>query len=76
MLRWLLPLLLLIACAKNPAPTGPAQFQLDLHGEFPTEVIGLPAFTATNSDGTPRGPDDLRGMSTVMWFFPAAFTSG
>ncbi len=47
-----------------------------LYGTLPSSVIALPDFTATNRDGTQRGPNDLRDVRTIMWFFPAATTSG
>lgn len=47
-----------------------------LNGERPDELLALPEFTATNRDGSARGPDDLRGHPTVMWFYPAAGTAG
>ncbi|MCB9681890.1 MAG: peroxiredoxin [Alphaproteobacteria bacterium] len=57
------------------APTWPDPSQL--HGTIPSPRDPLPAdFRAFNRDGTRRGPDDLRGHPTVVWFFPAAATSG
>jgi hypothetical protein len=47
-----------------------------LYGTLPSSVITLPDFKATNRDGTQRGPNDLRDVRTIMWFFPAATTSG
>jgi hypothetical protein len=47
-----------------------------LNGDVPDEALPLPSFSATNRDGSARGPDDLRGHPTVMWFYPAAGTSG
>jgi peroxiredoxin Q/BCP len=47
-----------------------------LFGTPPSSVVTLPEFTATNRDGTERGPNDLRDVRTIMWFFPAATTSG
>ncbi len=47
-----------------------------LHGSPPEESIPLPDFSATNRDGTGRGPEDLVGSPTVMWFYPAAATGG
>lgn len=48
----------------------------DLHGTVPETSFPPPEFSATNRDETPRGPDDLVGRPTVMWFYPAATTSG
>jgi len=45
-----------------------------LHGTYPESELPLPQFDALNSDGALRGPDDLRGHPTVMWFFPFAGT--
>lgn len=47
-----------------------------LFGTPPTSDVTLPNFAATNRDGTERGPNDLRDVRTIMWFFPAANTSG
>ncbi len=49
---------------------------LDLHGTWPEEAVPLPTFTALNMDGSERGPSDLTGHITVMWFYPAAGTFG
>jgi hypothetical protein len=48
----------------------------DFVGVAPDSPVALPDFTATNRDGTGRGPADLRGSPTVMWFYPAANTYG
>jgi hypothetical protein len=45
-----------------------------LHGSYPAVKLALPQFEALNSDGTVRGPGDLQGHPTVMWFFPFAGT--
>ena len=47
-----------------------------LYGVPPETAIPRPDFTATNRDGTARGPDNLEGVRTVLWFFPAAGTYG
>ena len=47
-----------------------------LNGSVATETLPLPAFTATSHDGGSRGPEDLRGHPTALWFFPAAGTYG
>lgn len=62
----------------QPAPTNATgnPFPPGLHGEVPAEPLAVPDFVATNRDGTPRGPEHLRGSVTVMWFYPAAFTGG
>ena len=35
-----------------------------------------PEFTATTDEGEPISARDLRGQTTVLYFFPAAFTGG
>ena len=47
-----------------------------LTGVPPKNPILLPEFTATNSDGSARGPVDLENVRTVLWFYPAAGTPG
>ena len=47
-----------------------------LFGEQPQSAIPLPEFVALNHDGSVRGPEDLVGKPTVMWFFPFAGTPG
>mgnify|MGYP001410323468 CR=1 FL=1 len=47
-----------------------------LTGVPPKTPIPLPEFTATNSDGSARGPVDLENVRTVLWFYPAAGTPG
>lgn len=47
------------------------------HGQAPSEPTPIPAFTqVADSTGTAVGPADLIGHWTVMWFYPAAGTSG
>ena len=47
-----------------------------LHGTSPDSPVPVPDFSATNRDGTSRGPADLMGHPTALWFYPAAFTGG
>ena len=47
-----------------------------LNGQAPEEAIPVPEFVATNHDGGVRGPEDLVGQPTVLWFFPFAGTPG
>lgn len=47
-----------------------------LNGSKPAENLPAPEFAATNRDGTPRARPDLIGHPTVVWFYPAAMTSG
>ncbi len=48
----------------------------DLNGEWATERTPAPEFVATNRDGSARSRPDLVGHPTVIWFYPAAGTSG
>jgi hypothetical protein len=49
----------------------------DYHGVVPeTAKELLASFSAQNSDDTSRGPEDLTGQPTVLWFFPFAGTPG
>ena len=50
--------------------------EIALNGSWPPEPVGPAQFTAINRDGSERGPDDLTGHVTVMWFYPAADTPG
>ena len=47
-----------------------------LNGTVPASALPAPEFVALNSDGSSRGPEDLMGKPTVMWFFPFAGTPG
>ncbi len=47
-----------------------------LHGKPPAAAKALPAFSAVAQDGTPRGPEALRGHASVLWFFPIVDTPG
>ena len=47
-----------------------------LNGDLVDPRLPVPDFVATNRDGTARGPVDLTGGPTVMWFYPAAGTYG
>ena len=47
-----------------------------LNGTVPDGVLPAPEFVATNRDGSGRDREDLLGHPTVMWFYPAAATSG
>lgn len=47
-----------------------------LNGTVPASALPAPEFVALNSDGSTRGPEDLMGKPTVMWFFPFAGTPG
>ncbi|MCB9674164.1 MAG: peroxiredoxin [Alphaproteobacteria bacterium] len=76
-MRILLYAVALVAACKKPAPPPAVDIDAMLHGTRPPEARPLiPAFRATAHDGTPRDQADLLGKPTVMWFFPAANTSG
>ena len=47
-----------------------------LHGSAPKKEIPLPRFEARNTANESRGPTDLVGMPTIVWFFPFAATPG
>lgn len=47
-----------------------------LIGTAPTVPKSAPDFELLNRDETPRNRDDLLGHPTVLWFYPAAQTSG
>jgi len=49
---------------------------LDISGDVPRVSSALVDFVATNSDGSSRGPPNIAGSPTVLWFFPAAGTYG
>jgi hypothetical protein len=49
---------------------------LSYNGVPPDSPVPLPDFSARNLDGAARGPADLRGHATVLWFYPAAGTYG
>jgi hypothetical protein len=49
---------------------------LSYNGVPPDAPVALPDFSARNLDGAARGPADLRGHATVLWFYPAAGTYG
>ena len=53
---------------------GPQPLPPGLHGQAPPDALPLPQFVATNYDGSVRGPEDLTGHPTVLWFFPFAGT--
>ena len=48
----------------------------EMNGIVPDVPAQLPEFSALNHDGSARGPSDLTGTPTVMWFFPYANTYG
>lgn len=71
-----------VADAGGPSPDvaevepGSAPLPPGLYGEAPPDALPLPEFVATNFDGGARGPADLVGHPTVVWFFPFAGTPG
>lgn len=56
--------------------TGETGLPSGLIGVAPDEPVPAPEFVATNYDNTLRDRDALLGHPTVMWFYPAAGTSG
>ncbi len=48
----------------------------DYNGTVPTDSIPAPEFEVQNMDETIRTRDDLIGHPSVIWFYPAAGTSG
>lgn len=47
-----------------------------LNGDVPAVAVAIPEFSARNMDGAARAREDVLGHPTVMWFYPAANTSG
>ena len=91
MKRLLLSGLLLLACGDNQTTDPDTDTDTDTDadtdtdvelnpddyfGKVPDEPKGLPSFTALNYDNTERGPADLQGHPTVVWFFPFADSPG
>jgi hypothetical protein len=64
--------------SDNATDTGETAWDtaMELNGSWPAEEVPLPTFTASNMDGTARGPEHLTGQVTVMWFYPYADTFG
>lgn len=58
--------------ADTDVDTGPESY----HGTVPDVSIPAPEFTAQNMDESPRTREDLIGHPSVIWFYPAAGTSG
>lgn len=48
----------------------------DYNGTLPAESIPAPEFEVQNMDESPRTREDLMGHPSVIWFYPAAGTSG
>ncbi len=69
----MLPLVLssVLACGpKTAAAEGP------YIGTVPPETLAAPAFEVVNHQGEPRTQADLKGKTTVLWFYPMAGTPG
>jgi hypothetical protein len=65
------------AMADAAVPGAPDATPLPmLHGSPPLAPMTAPEFTVLNRDGSERTRADLLGHRTVMWFYPAAYTSG
>jgi hypothetical protein len=79
-------LLFIVACTSTSADSADARADtasavdtarvVDTVGVAPDAPVPLPMFAATNMDETSRGPADLQGGPTVVWFYPAAGTYG
>jgi cytochrome oxidase Cu insertion factor (SCO1/SenC/PrrC family) len=67
-----------VAASGDPidGSVAPPDVQLVLNGTPPITPKPAIDFTVTNRDGTTRTKADLLGHPTVIWFYPAAFTSG
>jgi hypothetical protein len=67
-----------VAVGGDPidAAVGAPDVQLVLNGTPPVTPKPAIDFTVLNRDGSTRTKDDLLGHPTVIWFYPAAFTSG
>jgi len=63
-------------CPDGGTPVSPGVDWDALNGTRPPALLPVPDFAAVNLDGTPRGREDLVGHPTVVWFYPAAGTSG
>ncbi len=76
----------IVACTSTSADTAGARADtasagdtarvVDTVGVSPDVPVPLPMFAARNMDETSRGPADLQGGPTVVWFYPAAGTYG
>ena len=79
-------ILFFVACTSSSADTADARVDtasvvdtarvVDTVGVAPDAPVPLPMFAARNMDETSRGPADLQGGPTVVWFYPAAGTYG
>lgn len=90
MYRWILVLLLACSSTDDETTSGETGSEPEdtaevtdtgelpdgLNGTQPDAPVSLPSFAALHYDGSERGPDDLRGHPTVMWFYPFAQTYG
>lgn len=63
--------------ARADAAFDPDTLPAGVHGSAAPAPRPLPEFTqVVDSEGEPVGPAELLGSPTVMWFYPAASTSG
>ena len=62
--------------ATDSGPATEVTDTVSFYGTAPAEPVPLPDFAAINQYGEPRGPDDLLGHATVLWFYPLAETPG
>jgi len=64
------------AGTTDTAPVTSVTDTVSFYGTAPDQPVPLPTFAAINQLGEPRGPDDLTGHATVLWFYPLADTPG
>lgn len=60
----------------DTADSGDTGLPADLHGTVPDAATPAPEFSVLNQDEQVRTRDDLLGHPTIVWFYPAAGTSG
>jgi hypothetical protein len=60
----------------DSAPVTSVTDTVSFFGTAPPVPVPLPTFAAINQLGEPRGPDDLVGQATVLWFYPFADSPG
>lgn len=63
------------ATVADPCPD-PRVDGVSLNGTIPAECLPPGDFEVSADNGETRGPENLIGQPTVMWFYPAAGTPG
>lgn len=61
---------------SQPDSQPDSELPAELNGTPPENPVPAPEFEALNMDNTGRSRDNLIGHPIVMWFYPAANTSG